>query len=170
MIIFIGTCSERLGVGSAQIWDKVDQCDMPLSQAWYSLWCVHNQQSRSLSTTSSTSSWAPTKKKRQPTKLEFTSSCFLLSHRPPSYCSTSSNNSARWLSQLSVRCVSADRQHFHYTLQLFVTICIDASLQFIASSDISELSHGHFISVCFELCEWSIVIWPSIKMKDLKDF
>ena len=37
MIIFIGTCSERLGVGSAQIWDKVDQCDLPLSQAWHSL-------------------------------------------------------------------------------------------------------------------------------------
>ena len=37
MIIFIGTCSERLGVGSPQIWDKVDQCDLPLSQAWHSL-------------------------------------------------------------------------------------------------------------------------------------
>ena len=37
IIIFIGSCSERLGVGSAQIWDKVDQCDLPLSQAWHSL-------------------------------------------------------------------------------------------------------------------------------------
>ena len=49
-----------------QIWNKVDQCDPLLCQAWQSLWCAHNRQSRSMSTAlSSASSISSRIKKRE---------------------------------------------------------------------------------------------------------
>ena len=100
-----------------QIWNKVDQCDPLLCQAWQSLWCAHNRQSRSMSTAlSSASSISSRIKKRA-------HMCFPPTHRPlPTAVST------RWLSQVSARCVFADNAKF--------SLCCWYS--YISESDISR--------------------------------